>query len=237
MSNSPRRTRRGSTQADQMSEIKLLIKEAKDEIITVLKEDLNSVKEKLESLTSRITDVEATVTSIQKSHAKIISEIETVKKETLSACEASCKMTMSEIDGRLSRMNNIVIRGLPEVDGTVSERIRHDLDSVQKIMHVIEPNASIAVSDAKRLGKPSKDRARLLRVSLPSGCCKQQILRKARSLRNTSFKDVFIQPDLTKVQQAVERDLRKELVDRRQRGEDVVIFGGEVRLRTENFRQ
>ena len=234
---SPRRTRRASLQADQVSELKLLIKESRNEIIGVLKEDLNCIKEKLESLTSRITDVEATVQSIQKDHAKVVSEIDDVKKETLSACEASSRLVMSEIDGRLSRLTNIIIRGLPERDGNVLERTRHDLDCIHKKIRIIEPNASIEVSDVKRLGKLSIDRPRLLRVSLPSANCKQQILRKAKLLRNTCFKDVFIQPDLTKMQQVVDRDLRKELSVRRQRGEDVVIYDGEVRERSKNFHQ
>ena len=63
-----------------MSELKLPIKESRDELINVLKEDLNSVKEKLESLTTWTTDVEATILLIQKDYAKVVSETNVVNK-------------------------------------------------------------------------------------------------------------------------------------------------------------
>lgn len=236
---SPRRTRKGSLQTDQVSELKLLIKESRDEIINVLKEDMNCLKQQIESLTSRITDMETAVHLIQRDHDKLKSEVSAVKTETLSALEASSRLAFTEIDNRVMRTSNIIIRGLPEETGSVGERLRSDKDSVRNVLEAVEAN-SADVTEIRRLGKLDKDRSRLLRVTLRSPTIKQQVLRKAKLLRNSPFfKDVFLQPDLTPMQQELERKLRKEVDDRRKQGEDVVIYAGEVRLRADlnkNFR-
>ena len=54
---------------------------------------------------------------------------------------------------------------------------------------------------------------------------KSEVLRSARKLKvSTSFRKVYVNPDRTPVQQAEHKNLRSELLSRRGKGEDVVIF-------------
>ena len=89
---------------------------------------------------------------------------------------------------------------------------------------------SVEVNGVRRLGKPNKEKPRLLRASLPDPSKRQEVLRRAKLLKNSTFKNVFIQPDLTRMQQEIEPSLRKELKDRREQG-DVMIYAGRVRPR------
>ena len=60
---------------------------------------------------------------------------------------------------------------------------------------------------------------------------KANSIAEIKALKDTSFKNLFIHSDLTSMQQEIERDLRKELKERREQGEDVVSYSGEVRPR------
>ena len=83
-----------------------------------------------------------------------------------------------------------------------------------------------------RIGKKRRDNKRLLRVSVSSPKDKTDILRKSKQLRRLSnFTDVYIQPDLTKMQQQQEFELRREVRERRMKGEDVVKYRGKVLMK------
>ena len=72
------------------------------------------------------------------------------------------------------------------------------------------------------------DGKRLLKVVLRKSSTKREIVSKAKNLRRTRFTDIFIQQDLTPYQQIRAKLTRKELKERRERGEDVVIYRGNV---------
>lgn len=236
---SPARTRKGSIQADNVTDLRLLIKETKKEIISVLGQELKSVTQRLDSLSSRFTALEESVAAINKKHESLESEISAVKSELCSVTEKCCKIAVSEMDSRMLKMSNIIIRGLPEEHGTLDERVHSDEEAVKVMLTVLEVEP-VRVVGVRRLGKPLKGKPRLLRATLADPTRRQEILRKARHLKNSPFKDVFFQADLTQRQRDVEWYLRKELHDRREKGEDVVIYAGEIRPRSElrrGFRQ
>ena len=77
-----------------------------------------------------------------------------------------------------------------------------------------------------RVGRPNgQGKGRLLRVTFSNSELKSEVLRSARKLKaSTSFRKVYVNPDRTPVQQAEHKNLRSELLSRRGKGEDVVIF-------------
>ena len=141
---------------------------------------------------------------------------------------------LAEMDNRLVRMNNIVLRGLDESDGTVDERLANDNKVVEQLFDVLNVDPKI-VMETKRLGKitANKNRPRLLRVSLQSSTQKSELFRKAKRLKNSRFKNVYVHPDLTPMQRDLNFKLRREMKERRERGEDVMIINGAVRSRSE----
>ena len=232
MSPSPRRLRKGSLQSDQVTELRQLIKDSKAEIINVLGEDLKAVKQNIQSLTSRLTALEESVQSIQRKHEQLTAEISNIRTDFGAREEESSKFILREMDDRMQRTTNVIIRGLPEGMGSVEERAKKDEEQVQSLLKAINA-AWVNVGSVRRLGKVNKDKPRFLRVSFRAPVERQEVLRKAKQLKNTQYKDVFIQRDLTRLQQGAERLLRKELRDRRDRGEDVVIYAGEVHSKSE----
>lgn len=211
----------------------MLIKESRDDVINSLKDDLRNLNQKLESLTSRFTDLEASVLSIKQNQEKLESEITNVNVELSSAIVKATKLSLTEMDKRMARMNNIIIRGLPEeASGTVEERRNKDQDTVQDVLQAIDAD-EVDVAAVKRIGKTNKDQPRLLRISFSNLIQKQEVIHKSKFLRNSNFKNVYIQSDLTPMQQEFEYKLRLELKERRKMGEDVVIHAGAVRLRSE----
>lgn len=231
---SPMITRKGSLQPDLFKELKQLINNNKNEVINTVRADLHNLEAKVESLSARFTNLESAVTKVQLDHTSLKSEVASVKTQMCSLVNDFSKVSMTEMENRMTRLNNIIVRGLPELSGTVEERLSGDTTAVKEMLSALNFEA-VDVRNVKRLGNPaaSNTRPRLLCVTLPDINIKQQALRKSKLLTQTSFKDVFIQGDLTPMQQVHERELRRELMERRQKGEDVVISRGAVRLRSD----
>ena len=228
----PKLTRSGST---QLSEIKHLITESEKSI----RSDINDLRQQFTLLTSRFDEIQRSVMTIDKKQENLKEQLLQVKADTIVLISESENSVFKEVENRIARMNNIIIRGLPEIHaGTLEERDSSDRQKISKILSELD-FTNERILETKRLGKPSRDGSRLLRVSLPEASKAQAILRKARSLRNGDFRNVFIQADLTPYQQVKYRDLRKQLKDRKERGEDVVLYRDEIRLRSElqNFRR
>ena len=97
----------------------------------------------------------------------------------------------------------------------------------------------IKVRNVTRIGKSRSDGKRLLKFSTECKDDRRRILKNASSLRDSGdYRTVFIGADLSPHQQESERLLRKEVKERRDKGEDVVIYKGAVQTRTkkrENF--
>lgn len=231
MSPSPIRTRKGSLQPDHINELKQLIKASKTEVIDTFRHELNNLNEKLESLTVRFSDLESSLLSVKRDQDKLKSELDSVKSELGAIVDQSFESSLIEMDNRSMRLNNIIVRGLPEKLGSVEERLSGDVEAVQRLLETLNVEG-VTTFEVKRLGKPINDRPRLLRVGLPGIFKKQEVLRKSKALKNSCFNNVFIQSDLTPLQQERERALRKELRERRAAGEDVVISNGAVRSRS-----
>ena len=237
MSPSPVRTRKASLQPDYVNELKQLIKASKSEIINSVRQDINNLNEKLESLNVRFSVLESSLVNVKRDQEKLKSDLVSVKTEMTTLIDHSFKSSMTEIDNRTMRLNNIIVRGLPERLGTVEERLASDTGAVQQLLKTLDV-VGVSLCDVKRLGKPLKDHPRLLRIALPSVTLKQEVLRRSKTLKNSSFNNVFIQNDLTPLQQERERTLRKELRERQAAGEDVVISNGTVRsLSSPGFRR
>ena len=148
---------------------------------------------------------------------------------------------VNEVEERDRRKPNLIVSGLLEKEeGDVLERKRWDEKQVEALFQSLCQMNKDAISSVHRIGKVNlvKSTPRLLKVVCRDNESKRALLRKARDLRNTAnFKQVYVNPDLTPVQQEQSKRLRRELRMRRDRGEDVVISNGRVIQRngTQNF--
>ena len=214
-----RDTRSSSQSSSMLSEIKLLIEENRNEVIQTLKGEINSLKTFIATLTKRVDELEKANSALSEKYDDLI---ENMSDKILDEC-----------DQRKRRERNVVISGLDEtVHGTVSERIEQDKDRVAEVFKELAlPDMDI--ESVQRLGKPaSSNGKRLLLVKLQTFDQKMRVLQQATALRNSSrFRRVYINPDLTPLQQSKRRELMAEIRRRRDNNEDVIIFRNRVVLR------
>ena len=101
-----------------------------------------------------------------------------VKSDLLNVVlEKSWKSTFSKMDSRMSKMSNIIIRGLPEVKGTVEERVRGDEETAVKLLRFLDVTSVRPVA-VRRVGKTLKGKPRLLRATLSDPAGRQEVLKQ-----------------------------------------------------------
>ena len=232
MSSPKRVTRSGSlSSASNVDEIKKMIAESRDFVVSQIGDELRLVKDQLSTFSSRIDAIEEAIKNIQSENLSLRSEISSLRNRTSNYENSKIEImdaSLMEFENRSFRRNNLIIRGVEEKDdGALEERRLHDEATVQDVF------LDIGITDAepvecRRIGK-KRNGPRMLKVKLGDVEEKMTILRKSKNLRNSSkYKDVYINPDLTPLQQDQEKKLRSELKERKQRGEDVILYRGRV---------
>ena len=152
-----------------------------------------------------------------------------LKTKAASVSEGSHDDIIGEAEERYRRRKYIIVSGLPEDEtGNVSERLISDTNKVKKLtlsmgFQDFEPR------EISRIGRLNSSRPRLLRLKCANPQERNVLLRKAKSLRQTScFKEVYLNPDQTRTQRELSRRLRAELKSRRNAGEKVIIRRGQI---------
>lgn len=209
-------------------EVRAFLTSFKEEITLTFKKESSAVFEKLTSLENRMELFQNQLSLVSEEQKRQSDEIETLKRRF----EEMDGLITEEVTQRLNRRKNIIIRGLAEGTGSVEERVLADGEAVQTILKELKIRDQ-SVIEMKRLGRPPSKGSRLLKVVLSSETTKRDCLRKARSLKQSSFENVFIQPDLTPSQQRADREKRRRLKTMRDSGQDVVLYRGEIRLRSD----
>lgn len=127
------------------------------------------------------------------------------------------------------RKLNVVVHNLPEESGiTLAER--SSLDQAA-FLTVVREGLKLRVHTTKsfRVGKQIPERPRLLIVTIDNLEAKKDLLSMASQLKDTKWKNIYINPDLTKQEREEGKKLRAELLSRRQAGEaNLTIRRGRV---------
>ena len=229
---SNKRNTRSVTSTQQMfslNDIEHLISKAKSEMLSSFKDEITKISNSIEFLSEKIDTFDKRLSDLQSTsnmHEKQINEL----KSTIGTIQNNLTNEVSdEMEQRASRLQNIVITGVPELnEGTVEERRAHDEKKLGEILNEagISNSAHYRVS---RVGKPRQDRSRLMKVFCPDVKTKRMVLRNGKNLRSSfKFKSVYVNEDRTPMQQEQSRKLRAEMRRRREDGEDVVIFRSQI---------
>ena len=197
----------------------------KDEIVTLFKSEFTMVTNAFQSLEARIDKFETAITEIRTEQERQASELKDLKDklEKVDSLEL-----ISEIEDGLRRKNNVILAGVDELQsGKLSERKEHDEQIVTEIFEDLE--MAPRFDEVVRIGRQQEGKGRLLRVTLDDEKSRREILRKAKLLRsNADFKNVYINPDRTRQEQALFKACYREHQERRKNGEDVIISRGKV---------
>lgn len=231
-------TRSNSLKSDEsrpatIGDIKEMLNCFKDEILASVKDDLCRIENRLESLDSRIVNLEHMFEFTKRRQELQQLDINDLKL-SLSRIECSNKPTeiLREVEDRDSRRNNVILFGLPENDhATALDRVTDDKKHTKELFLSLGFD-DIKVCDISRLGKKIESKIRPVKVTLENPALKKLVIQKARQLRNNEkYKNIYIDYDKTKLQQSEWNNLRSELKQRRESGEDVVIYNGCIRPR------
>ena len=213
------------TRSGSLSEVQNLLDSTRTEILLELK----GIKDFLTSLDSKIRSVECTLRKVLDTQKQHDSELTKMKGDILSLKEEQSAI-FDEMEERDRRKTNLILSGLPErSDGSVEERKKWDAEKVKSLFNSLSGLHHGTLASTFRIGKINSGKPRLLRVVCRDVDTKRALLQKAKDLRNMSdYKHVFINPDLTPVQQKADKLLREELKRRRASGEDVIIRRGKI---------
>ena len=200
----------------------------------------------LEGVTNRIDSVEKKLEEkADLSVVKVLQEsMETLKdqvKQLESGDTASVNGPMekqiaeavTEYKEREKRTCNLIFHNVKESAKTDSiARRKEDIEEVIKIGK--ELGCEPEVKEAIRLGKRVDGRTRLLKIVVEEFKDKRMLLSKSVKLRESdseAWKNVFITPDQTYKQRQENKELRNELYERTQKGEEnLVIRYGRIQV-------
>lgn len=128
----------------------------------------------------------------------------------------------------MERRRSVVVCGLPEAEGSPSARREGTRKASVELLNAL--NIDSEIISTYRLGRPptgENNKPRLLKIVFPNSNAQKEMLRKARGLRGQDqYNGVYIRPSLTPAQLNAEYLLRKELRERRGKGETCRIVGG-----------
>ena len=227
---SPRKTRSNSMTGVSLSNVKQLLISCKNELIDTFKTELRKISDVLESVKVRVECIEVNLSEIKETVSRHDDDIKEIKESFVNAESNLFSFMSEEMEERIHRMNNVIISGIPEIDGSFIERKDHDFNKVLDVALHLNPSFKAScVKDVHRIGKIKPDQTRLLRMTLVDYNNKISLLRNAKKLRSiTSFRNVYVNTDRTRFQAEEFKNLRNEFRNRKERGEDVMIYRNKV---------
>ena len=195
--------------------------------------ELKNISATLNTLQSKLFQVESTLQRVLETQSTQDKEIKNLKQD-ISRIKDNYEDILDEFENRDRRKTNLIISGLPErEDMNADERKQLDLSTVNSLFSALDGFTNDVVS-----GMINPSRPRLLKVICVDTESKRRILSKSKDLRNMQqYKNIYVNPDLTPLQQAQNKQLREELHRRRSQGENVMIRRGKVVQKTsdQNF--
>ena len=225
---------RKGNEASEMREIKEMLQENLKEtkkFMTNIEENIyknvdKMIQEKLGKQTETQEKLESMMKEVKETEVNIEKKIHT-----------EVKMYLDNQKEKESKANNIIVLRLEEQAGeNEEEQIQNDKKELKKLFQKTNPELNAEIQNVLdknksfRLGKKKDgvNRPRPIKVELPDEDMKKQIFRGCRNLKQSEFAHISIQNDLTKEEQERNFKMRQELKQRRERGEEVCIFNGQI---------
>lgn len=143
-------------------------------------------------------------------------------------------MKMAEMMERDKRRNNLVFMGIMEDD---KER-----EKVAKIVELLVQEVEVKYKIIGRVGREGTTgvegkKIRPLRICVEDVGHRRLLLSRGKNLKSTEYNKVYIVPDLTRLQQGEDKQLRDKLKEIRESGKaNARIIRGEIAAEEEGIR-
>jgi hypothetical protein len=183
-----------------------------------LDERINMLEGRFQEVESRVTRSEGIVQDATRRVDSVEARQSKIEQAVEQERERMRRERMEEMRERDIRRRNVIMHRIGEAGAdvkTIEERRAWDLKSCNNIFRALNMdfNSEDGVKFCRRVGEKG-DGPRPLIVGLKREWQKEDLLDKAKDLRNTPFADVVIIPDLTKEQRKEEAEMVNE-VERR----------------------
>ena len=167
----------------------------------------------------------------------MIKEVKSVELNIEEKIKIEVKQQLEDKKEKESKLNNLIILRLPEQKTNDStEEYQKDEIEVKKIFEKTNPELKAEMEKVlkenkiMRLGKrkPDSNKPRPIKITLPDVDMKKQIFRGCKNLKDSDYKNISVQNDLTAEEREANFKLRQELRERKGKGEDVCIFRDKI---------
>ena len=196
-----------------------------------LRVDMNALRADLQTVSDLNKSTDTKLETVIES--KLVENIQCKVDDSVASHVKILKDDVAESMEIEKRRTNLIFHGVKE-SGVVSldDFSKHpDQEMIEEILKTgLRLDASRHIEEIQRIGRFVAGKDRPVRVRVKTFEARSEILKRAHDLKeNENFKRVFIAPDLTRKQQAIDKDLREKLKDIREKGEqNAKIKAGKV---------
>lgn len=219
-----------------LQDIHNLINSTKIELVTAMKDETEKINKTLTRLNDKVAGLESRLDAFDAKQKKQEKEIAEIKQSLKDLNPADNNKVLfedicNETTARWRKRKFLVVSGIPEhSSGDLEERREKDAHTLEELgKEVGVDNLDVDPDDVSRIGRLDLNKPRLLRFKCDDGDTRRLLLKNSKDLRKSSnFQNVYINPDLTYFQRKRNADLRKEVKQRRESGENVGIRRGRI---------
>lgn len=171
---------------------------------------------KCRSVADSLAEIKSLMTEFQTSFDKRLKLLENSNMSgQLSAPQK--EELIEECVDRSIRAANVIVFNVPE------SKDNNDVDQVNDVLEQIDPSAVACPDDVTRFGKSTQNKPRPIKITFRKTEMAKMVLRKSSTLKGTKFSNIIISNDRTPAQQEYYRNLKIELTERINNGENLTI--------------
>ena len=224
-----------------------------------IKEDFPGITQRLATLEAKLIDKETVLTIAEKCFKETefppIAEVKKNQAVTQKQLEQTIvQQTKHREEAKLREENRkcLIVYGIPETEDNSSDQMREDYITVRDLYHERVKLEKTDLQQVKRLGPKKVNQIRPIRLMFESPNKRFDILRNNRNLvledeafeecesdfcneADKHHKHIYVSPDKTKIERDEEKELRKELKEKRKTDPDLIIRNGKIIKKTNNF--
>ena len=195
-------------------------------------ETLRDLEKKYSLLNETITKTFANVDTLSSNNTELQNKISNLAKSVdsnpgIQVNTVSVTKIVDEYRDIERRKWNVIVFNAPEPKSAdISQRKTEDREFFNSLVEDIGI-APVDIADVTRLGAKVANKSRPLRVQLNNLSQRRSVLSNAKKLRNSSsrsFKEIFINPDLSPKERQAQKELRSELARRKEAGESGIFI-------------
>ena len=201
----------------------------------------------IDPIDKKLKTCDQSIKNIHKDVSKEISQIlSKVNNLSAKAVSPTSSTLVSNSDGmhdvvinafeeqrsRQEKKNNLIFFGLPEPpqEETAENKVMHDIGLLKDVHTALQVDLP-AITKLRRVGRigTNKPRPVVVHYATEDLVIRQTVLKNAIKLRTIeSLSKVYVNPDLTRQEQQIQKNLREECKRRQSKGEKVIIRAGKI---------